>query len=393
MVIHKSPIFYLLVFLACLGLLAAGFHSALQGNSLGADFFTFWKAARAEFSEGRNPYDPAIAREIQVAIQGRLSEVDEDQFAYSYPIFGLLLVAPLAFLPFDWAQAVWLAFNFLLVLAAGLLLAPRNRRWVGVTFWIFYPVSFALILGNFDLLLAVIWLVFFARTLFQNKTNPGNSWWAGALLAITTLKPQFSWFFLILMAFLAVKRRNWILLGGFAAGSALLWLLPFLWHPGWFSEWLNQIVQYLSVNAGNASPVNVLFARLPENTAMILRWVGIITLVILSALLFLRTWQKRISGLHLLAWCGIVTYLVHPTGMSYEQMTVLIPIFLWAIHESRTRHALLVWVGFILLSWLSLVATLSKFDLLAASSWLLIAALAWLVWLFSRRNAGVSVKV
>lgn len=393
MTIHKSRLLILPAFLICAGLLAVGFHIALQGNPLGADFYTFWKAARAEFSEGRNPYDPAVAREIQLNIQGRLSEPGEDQFAYSYPAFGLLLVAPLAFLPFDWAQAIWLAVNFLLVLAAGLWLSPRNRRWVGATFWAFYPVSFALILGNFDLLLAVLWLVYFAGALEQNQREPGNSPWVGALLAITTLKPQFSWFFLILMLFLALRRRQGKLLAGFAAGCALLWLLPFLWHPHWLAEWLNQITQYLGANAGRSSPLSHLLALLPAHLASPVCWLGRLALAGASCCLFWQAWHGKIPALNLLAWCGFLTFLIHPTGMSYEQMTLLIPLFIWALRERRATLAGLVWAGFILLSWLALAATLSKFDPLAASSWLLIGSLVWTIGLFTRRNDKTGVRV
>lgn len=390
---QKFRFLYPLFFLACVGLLAVGFHSVLQNNPLGADFYTFWKAGRAEFIEGRSPYDPAVAREIQMDIQGRLSEPDEDQFAYSYPIFGLLLVAPLAFLSFDWAQSIWLAFGFLAVLAAGLALSPRNRRWAGATLWAFYPVSFALILGNFDLLLAVLWMIFFARVLWAEPARSVDSAWLGALLAVTTLKPQFSWFFLLFTFVLVLRRRWWKLAAGFVAGCALLWLLPLLWHPGWFAQWIHQIRLYLGVNAGRSSPVNHWLALLPAAAARPLAVLGWFASAGLSIFLFCLHWRGRISHLHLLAWCGILTFLIHPTGLSYEQMTFLIPFFLWGMRERRTGVVLPVWVGFIVLSWLSLAATLSKFDPLAASSWLLIAALAWLVWLFAGRKSETRVGV
>ncbi|GAP15263.1 hypothetical protein LARV_03047 [Longilinea arvoryzae] len=376
-----------------MAVLAFGFHAALQGNPLGADFYTAWKTARAVLIDGRSPYDPAIAREIQMDIQGHLSQPDEDQLAYSYPLFGLLLIAPLAFLAFDWAQALWLAFNFLIVMATGLAISSRKRFWLGATFWLLYPVSFALILGNFDLLIAAIWLFFLGQTLTQKDSQATNTIGLGLLVALTTLKPQFSWLFLIYTFVRVLRLRSWKFAGGFLAGCTLLWLAPLLWRPGWISQWLNQLLLYLKTMGGNFSPVNDFMVLLPPNLAKPFLWIGLTLLAGFSIFLFRQAWRGRISGLSLLAWCGVVTYLVHPTGLSYEQMTFLVPLFLWAVRERQTILSTLVWFGFIILSWLSLFATLTKIDLLADSSWLLIAAFLWLGWLFARRRADPRLGV
>lgn len=382
----KRRLIAFLLFLSCLALLAFGFHTALRGNPLGADFYTAWKTARAVLIDNRSPYDPTIAREIQIDIQGRLSQPDEDQLAYSYPLFGLLIIAPLAFLAFDWAQALWLAFNFLLALVIGLAISTRKRLWLGATFWLPYPVSFALILGNFDLLMAVIWLFFLGQTLAQKESRGTDSIGLGLLVAITTLKPQFSWLFLIYAFVRVLKLRTWKLAGGFLAGLALLWLVPLLWRPDWISQWLNQIQLYMKTMGGRFSLLNDWMGLLPSALAKPFAWIGLSLLAGFSIYLFLLAWRGRISGLCLLAWCGVVTYLVHPTGLSYEQMTFLLPLFLWAVRERQMILSALVWFGFILLSWLSLLATLTKLDPLADSSWLLIAAFLWLGWLLARRR-------
>ncbi len=382
----KRWIFGLLLFVGSVSLLAWGIHTALQGNPLGADFYTAWKAARAELIEHRSPYDPEVAREIQIDIQGHLSQPGEDQFAFSYPLFGLYLIAPLAFLSFDWAQAVWMGFNFLLALAAGLSVSPRSRRWLGATFWLFYPVSFALILGNFDLLISILWLFFLAQTIAQEQNGPKDAIGLGLLLSITTLKPQFSWLFLIYTLLWVLSRRAWKFGGGFLAGCLLLWLAPLLWHPNWIAEWSNQILIYLGTNAGHSSPVNFWLGLLPASLSQPLKWLALALLGGFTFFIFLQTWRRQISSIQLLAGCGIVVYLVHPTGLSYEQMTFLIPLFLWAVNERRKILAGLVWFGAILLSWLSLAATLTKLDPLADSSWLLIAACVGFIWLFVRRK-------
>ncbi|MEM5775912.1 MAG: hypothetical protein AAGU05_13000, partial [Anaerolineaceae bacterium] len=91
-------------------------------------------------------------------------------------------------------------------------------------------------------------------------------------------------------------------------------------------------------------------------------------------------------SIKLLGWCGIVIYSVHPTGLSYEQMAFLIAVFLWAVTERSTGRVVATWLGMIVLSWVSLAATLSRIDPLANSSWLLIAAIAWLIWVSFKKK-------
>ena len=203
----------------------------------------------------------------------------------------------------------------------------------------------------------------------------------GALISVTTIKPQFSWFFLILAALIALRQKSTRLMLGFLAGSAVLWSLGFLWHPHWLNEWVAQAVQYLTVLSGHSSPLQSWLATLtPPNdqTARSITWVIIIAL----SIWFIRSaWRNHSFSIRLLGWCGIVTYFVHPTGFSYEQMTFLIPVFLWAVDERSSRKALAAWVGMLILSWVALVATFTGIDRLADSSWLLLAAAAWLVWI------------
>lgn len=378
---NKKVLVVLLVLMGLVGLFAVGIHGALRGNPLGADFYTFWKAARAEFIEGRSAYDPSVAGEIQMDLQGRLSTPSEDQFAFSYPIFALLLVAPVSWLPFEWAQAIWMAFNFILVLTAGMALSPRPRRWVGVTFWAFYPVSFALILGNFDLPVAVIWLFFFSQVLVNRESRSVDTYWMGALVAITTVKPQLSWLFLIFAAAVALRQKYTKLTLGFLAGCLLLWSVGFLWHPHWFSDWLSQAMQYLNVVTGHSSPLRHLLALLPEPFNQIVQWIVWATLAGTTLFLFGKAWRDDSFSIKFLGWCGIVIYVVHPTGLSYEQMAFLIAVFLWAVTERSTGRVVATWLGMIVLSWVSLAATLTRIDPLANSSWLFIVAIAWLIWI------------
>ena len=122
----------------------------------GTDFFIFWQSGRAVFLEHTSPYRDDLTIQNQLAIFKRLARPDEDHLTFAYPPFALLIILPFVFLPFEWAQAVWISLLILLLVSAFALAYPRAPTWVGISFLAFYPVFFGLILGNFVVLLTAL---------------------------------------------------------------------------------------------------------------------------------------------------------------------------------------------------------------------------------------------
>jgi hypothetical protein len=144
-------------------------------------------------------------------------------------------------LPFDWAQAAWFVFYLLAACSLPYLLFPHAPRWLILTLPVLYPVTFALILGNYVFLIGLILL--FTCALVVLPPDPDRKWQilAGILLAWTTIKPQFVWLYL---AFLALYTLRTPALGRGASFNACIGgLLLFSWLvvPTWLTDWLHQV--------------------------------------------------------------------------------------------------------------------------------------------------------
>ena len=63
-------------------------------------------------------------------------------------------------------------------------------------------------------------------------------------------------------------------------------------------------------------------------------------------------YRGQTADLLILSWCGFAVYLLHPTGISYEQLSFVIPLVLWtAYRKPRVGVAVLVWGGGLVLSY------------------------------------------
>src|SRR5579862_2858892 len=102
------------------------------GRPLGTDFVSFWTVSSAFLHDQIAAiYDPAALNQLERAIAG-----DHTGFyAWLYPPIALLLVAPLAFLPYISALALWLSAGLAAYLAALWRILPRPLMlWAGLAF-------------------------------------------------------------------------------------------------------------------------------------------------------------------------------------------------------------------------------------------------------------------
>ncbi|HNR46212.1 MAG TPA: glycosyltransferase family 87 protein [Anaerolineaceae bacterium] len=376
------------------GLLSVGIHAALGNNRIGADFYFFWTAARAAFIEGQSPYSPEVTAQIQQGIYGRSAEPSEDQMIFAYPAHSLLLVGPLAWLPFDWAQALWMALGIIGLVLLPLVLFPRAPLWVRLSLILYYPVAFALILGNFNLPVMLALLVFWSRfTIRESHPASAEQISLGFLLSIATIKPQLVWAFVLLAVLLAFRRRTYILLGSFAGFTLLFLLIPFTFIPNWAGEWLAQIQYYTTFEHAGGDTVQVMLLQFLSLIGLngwaataIAGMTGLAGLIGLLCLVF-RKFSRPAAPLIALGLAGLLIYVLHPSGLSYEQLAMILPMFIWAALRGTPRPAVLFfWLGGLLLSWgvFSLARSLSQ-------NWILylpptLWTLAWWLWLLLARR-------
>jgi|GEM_PF-3443399 hypothetical protein len=190
--------------------------------------------SRTDFSEvyvgawlwrhGLNFYNSALA----TATQQRLIGVSVD-VATLYPPTAFVLFSPISFLPWGWANFIWLVAGLAGVGATIFLLwrIGGSRPWdlramALVTFLLsFDPLHQAFHLGNMALL--AVPLAFWAILLAERQQD----WSAGLAIGITgCLKPQIGVWVLL---YYLLRRRKHVFLGALAAGAvvaAVLFLHP-----------------------------------------------------------------------------------------------------------------------------------------------------------------------
>jgi len=197
----------------------------------------------------------------------------------------------------------------------------------------------------------------------------------------------------LLAVLLAFRRRTYILLGSFAGFTLLFLLIPFTFIPNWVGEWLAQIQYYTTFEHAGGDTVQVMLLQFLSLIGLsgwaataIAGLTGLAGLIGLLCLVF-RKPSRPTAPLIALGLVGLLIYVLHPSGLSYEQLAMIFPMFIWAVSRSAPRPAILFfWLGGLILSWgvFSLARGLDQ-------NWILYLpptfwTLAWWLWLLLARR-------
>lgn len=357
-------------------------HQLTQNNALGSDFFIFWNAGRAAVFERANPYSDELAQQAQLAIFKRLSGPLEDQLGFAYPPYALLAIFPLLWLPFDWAQAIWIALLLLALMLAGVTALPGARRWLLPSFLLFYPTFFGSILGNFAVLISAGLLLFFGIFLRHDLPSRRMQIAFGALAGWMTVKPQFLWLFLIFISFFALRKKLWWFFLAAALSFIACIALSFALVPNWLPLWLERLSKYTGYNQAYPVLTYLLNTLLPLFAANVLTSILLVLALLITGWLFLRFWRGGQNLLAVLAWCGLVVYLFHPRGASYEHLAFLLPLLLWAAQQRNWRSLApnLFWWGSLAASWAAFAISIQPGAPVNATEWPVLFHAVWVGW-------------
>lgn len=340
------------------------YHIFTSKFSGGNDFFVYWLGGREYLLHGTNPFDPAMAEKIQQAVFGRpVQPGDKDQAYFAYPFYSLYFSWPLSLLPYTWARAIWMTLLQFMLLAITFL-SIRLARWkpplwlMGLTLmWsvLFYNGARAIILGQFSILVGLaLLLALWAIERRQDK-------WAGALLAVTTIKPQMVILLLIFLLVWALFRRRWWLIGSFFASMFFLIATSVLLVPTWPLDFVLNAIAYAKFIEFGTPLENLLHYFLPENLAAPLT-------VILSIILFLAllpSWwsawrtppQQEPAGVFL--WAILLTLIIGNLitfrSATTNQMILYLPLFFFfrrlTSRPGAATVTILIEIGLLVLMW------------------------------------------
>jgi len=319
-------------------------HSIFTSRYPGAnDFYRNWAASRLWLTQGLSPYSPEVAIQIEYGMYGQRAPADQDPGFYSYPFYTVFFVAPLAWLPYDWAEAIWLTL-LQLVLIGSMVGAMRIVEWniprtllVSISIWVivFYHGARAIILGQF----AVIVFAFVVLALLALRAR--HDLLAGVCLAFTTFKPQIVIFFIPFVILWAVARRRWRVVGGASGAMLVLLGASFVAVPSWLGDFVVEVMRYPSYTA-IGSPVWIV-------TRYFFPWLGapveIALTGILIAWMLIVWWRMRKDELWpALVWASgvtlVVTDLIMVRTATTNYLALLVPLTqVLAGIETRWRRA------------------------------------------------------
>jgi len=206
--------------------------------------------------EGGNPYSEETTLAIQMGSKGQRVPSHRDQLAFVYPFYRVFLNAPLAFLPYEWATAIWHTVMQVCLLA-GVLLFVRSLGWqarmedlaliVLVTIAA-YPTFGGLMLGQ--MAVGVLALLLVASWALRQ----GHEWIAGSSLALATVKPQLTVLVLPALLLWCLLQRRWRVVLAFSVTLGLLAGASFAVFPSWLTEFARGVVRYPSYKNVQTGP-------------------------------------------------------------------------------------------------------------------------------------------
>lgn len=386
---RSSTLIFAGIVLVIILFFAFAIHFIMADNIVGNDILVFYLAAKSSFIDGQGPYLSENAVLSQVLSYGKPAQPGEDYLTFSYPPYALIPIWILTFLPFHWAQALWMAALIIGFVFGLFLLFPQAPKWLAPSALLIYPVAFGILMGNFVISISII-LLFNIKYFFFNNNKPNQfiEYVLAISLAWATVKPQFSWLFIafILISAFSQKKRNFIL--SFFLSLFIFLFLSFLIQPDWVSAFIKQISFYQQTNPTELQLFKFLNLFLPVRVSGIVAIPLIVIAILWVFYAFYQWWHKKLKSLSVFIIIGWVSYLLYPGGVDYQQIVFILPFLLWIFQWKQTKPILvtIVWVFLILFSWLEFIYVRILGMNPGFTGWLFYGYLLWAVVLLTHKE-------
>jgi len=323
----------------------------VEQNPGGNDFLARWMGARYWVVEGVSPYDEQVSRASQQMIYGRpaIRERGEDIAHFVYPLTSMVFFAPFGVLEFDLARALWmtileLSMMFLAIVSMRLVDWPvsKIKLVVFIAFGlIWYHSARTIIIGQFAGLNALL------ITLALYSISRKQDFIAGAILSLTTAKPQMVFLLIPFILMWAFSNRRRDVLIGFIAGMTVLLGVTLLLLPSWPLQWLRQLVEYPSYTQRIGSPVSVIANTMPglRQYISVFLYIGLTVYLLVEWAL---AWGK---GQRWFLWTAMLTVVItnliayRTATTNYVMMLPALFLVFKALEERwRVGGKVIVWV-------------------------------------------------
>lgn len=216
------------------------------------DLYPYWFGSRQLLAHGLSPYSEEATRQIQTALYGRpldpQNPYERDQHRFSYPLHIVLLMAPVAWLPFAAVRAAG-AVALPLFIVLGIMLWSKAMR-VRLS-RVQLAVASILTLSTYSVLDGLLTqqvslFVFFVLSLAMWCLAHKRLACSGIALAVSTVKPQLVGLPILFLLVWSLSRwpERKRLARSFVVSVAILLGLSTILLPSWPIEWWHTIVSY-----------------------------------------------------------------------------------------------------------------------------------------------------
>jgi hypothetical protein len=309
--------------------------SPLSGTHF-SDLYPSWYGSKELLLHGRDPYGPAVTREIQEWIDGRALDEEirlhpRNEHRFAYPLYVAFVLAPTVRLPYSKVESLfrWIMPALVLVSAPLWIMGlcwNCSRTMLGSLTLLSFG-SFPALESIYLQQPAVLGTALLAGC--GAALGGGHLFLAGTLLAMSTIKPQLTavlaiW--LLLWAFSDWRSRKQ-LVWGFAITMLALMGISEVLLPGWTREFADGVFAYQRYT-GNFS-IMVLFLG---------KFCGPVASIAIAAGLAYVVWHTRhepvASDRFRFTLCSVVTVTVvllptiYPTGQ-----LLLLPAVFWLLQS------------------------------------------------------------
>lgn len=281
-----------------------GNYKYASANSGGNDFLVHWVGTQNFIYQNISPYSDTTALDIQNLVYGRPAQAGEHELRVAYPFYSIFLFLPFALIK-DYliARALWMTLLEISLVASVIvgakmvMMRPRKLLLIAIIvfniFW--YHGLRSLINGN-----AVILLLFcFILAIYSIQIKQDEL--AGIVLALTTIKPQVAFGFILFILFWAVVNKRLRIVFWFFGSSLLLILLALFLIPNWPIQFIQEVYRYPGYNPPG-TPAEALKALLPGAGKQI----GLAFTAISGTILLVEGWLARKStGIEFVWICSL----------------------------------------------------------------------------------------
>ena len=315
----------------------------------GQDFRGYYAAARV-LIEGGNPYDYRLVSQVLLEVTGEMGNNP-----YYYPPWFAWLFIPLAALPFQIAQAIWMIFNVIIwsigLWHLGKIIAWPPMGWRRYVLFTLTTFSFAWITWRYEQVGILVFVMFIALILsIRNQDWLGSGIW----LALLLVKPNITLIAVAGISLWLLRNGQWRAVLLMLLTLVILLSISTAITPDWFQPFTEEgFGQGLKValdgpNQVVAVRINTTFLDWLRVLGLESRFHGVIYGIAIGIGVFVFLWsvyQSR-SLLELISILLLLSYVITPYSLQYDFPPLVIVLF-WALSRCASSPKTLA-VGLLL---------------------------------------------